>query len=128
MWGEHAMSMIGERLEQLRKRRGWSQLHVEDMTGIPNYNVSNYERTERTPDVHTLAKLAALYEVSLDWLVTGKEAQSPTGVHGANIDLKELLLRNEVLFEGEELTPEAVHKLICIVRYVISEEQKKCQQ
>ena len=64
---------VGERLRRSREQKRWSQLDAAKKTGISNMSISNYERGEREPSLEILAQLARLYEVSIDWLVTGKE-------------------------------------------------------
>jgi transcriptional regulator with XRE-family HTH domain len=68
---ELAGKTLGERLREAREAKGWSQTYVSQITGIHNINISNYERDFREPDVQTLALLASVYEVSLDYLITG---------------------------------------------------------
>ncbi|MDQ0191127.1 helix-turn-helix domain-containing protein [Alicyclobacillus cycloheptanicus] len=62
---------LGQRLREARKKMGWSQTYVSQITGISNTNISNYERDFRRPDMETLTKLASLYHQSLDYLITG---------------------------------------------------------
>lgn len=60
---------LGDRLKKARERRGWSQLYVSKTTKISNTVLSNYERNYRDPDSETLARLAGLYGVSVDYLL-----------------------------------------------------------
>lgn len=63
------MSLLGDRLRQSRKKKGFTQVYVAKIIGSTYQTVSNYERGERDPDTETLAVLANLYEVSAAWLV-----------------------------------------------------------
>lgn len=60
---------LGEKLQQARKNKGLRQTQVADMLGIKAATISGYESDYRSPDAETLAKLARLYEVSLDALM-----------------------------------------------------------
>ena len=61
---------LGSRLKKERNNKGWSQLFVANKIGITNTVLSNYERNYRDPDTDTLKKLADLYEVSIDYLLS----------------------------------------------------------
>ncbi|KYG90851.1 hypothetical protein A0U40_17805 [[Bacillus] sp. KCTC 13219] len=60
---------LGERLRSLREKRGLKQTEFAERMGIPNQNVSNYERGFRQPDYETLKKFADFFEVSTDYLL-----------------------------------------------------------
>ena len=91
---------VGERLRRSREQKRWSQLDVAKKTGISNMSISNYERGEREPSLEILTQLARLYEVSIDWLVTGKEWSSADVV-----DLWDML-RRDVRFRGVAMREE----------------------
>jgi len=63
--------VLGKRLAKARKAKQFTQDYVANIIGTTYQTISNYERDERDPDTQTLAKLASLYEVSLDWLLNG---------------------------------------------------------
>ena len=60
---------MGDRLKQLRKARGLTQLAVQMKTGIEQALLSKFENGERIPPTETLVKLADFYEVSVDYLL-----------------------------------------------------------
>ncbi|MBO4583975.1 MAG: helix-turn-helix transcriptional regulator [Clostridia bacterium] len=60
---------MGDRLKQLRKARGLTQLAVQMKTGIEQALLSKFENGERVPPTETLVKLADFYEVSADYLL-----------------------------------------------------------
>lgn len=97
---------VGERLRRSREQKRWSQLDVAAKTGISNMSISNYEREERDPSLETLATLAELYGVSIDWLVTGREW---TGDGAA--DLWDML-QGDVLFRGVTMTEEDRRRMV----------------
>jgi len=62
-----------DRLKHLRTIKGLSQKFVAEKIGVKNNTLSGYESGRREPDATTLAKIAELYEVSIDYIVTGKD-------------------------------------------------------
>ena len=60
---------MGERLKQLRKAKGLTQLAVQMKTGIEQALLSKFENGERVPPTETLVKLADFYEVSVDYIL-----------------------------------------------------------
>ena len=57
------------RLKQLRKAKGYTQIRVQMETGIEQALLSKYENGERIPPTETLVKLADFYQVSVDYLL-----------------------------------------------------------
>ena len=70
------MTTFGTRLKQARKSKSLTQYEVAARLGIDFTTVSKYENNKSQPDHETLRELAGLYEVSLDWLVTGSSSQA----------------------------------------------------
>lgn len=69
---------FGGRLKQARARKQLTQSEVADKLGIDFTTISKYENDRSHPDYGTLLALAALYDVSLDWLLTGeREKERP---------------------------------------------------
>lgn len=66
------MTTLGDRLRIARDRKGFTQVKVKERTNINNKTLSGYEKNVSEPDTETLSVLADLYEVSYEWLMTGK--------------------------------------------------------
>jgi transcriptional regulator with XRE-family HTH domain len=82
------MSVLGDRLRELRERKGWSQKYVAQKVGLKQSSTySNWEYGLRDPDTETLSKLADLYEETVDYLLgretKEEEYQIPEGVYDA---------------------------------------------
>ena len=69
------MSDISNRLTYLRERRGWTKTRVAQSLGMSLQKYANYEYGRREPDLETIARIAALYDVSTDYLL-GREPPS----------------------------------------------------
>jgi transcriptional regulator with XRE-family HTH domain len=67
--------MIGERLVELRKRRGLSQQEISDTLQVSRGTYSLWETDKRRPELDSLIALADFYGVSVDYLL-GREAQT----------------------------------------------------
>lgn len=66
-------------LKELRDHKGLTQKALSQELNIGSQTYSHYETGKRQPDLDTLCKIAAYYEVSLDQLVI-------TGLHPVNKD------------------------------------------
>lgn len=63
------MHRLGERLRELRKKQGLTQVQVAERLGISKAVVSSYEAASRYPSYDVLIKLATLYGVTTDYLL-----------------------------------------------------------
>ncbi|WHY15726.1 helix-turn-helix transcriptional regulator [Peribacillus frigoritolerans] len=64
---------FGDRLKWLREKSGLTQKFAAEKIGVKNNTLSSYESAKRQPDFTTLKKLADLYEVTIDYIITGNE-------------------------------------------------------
>ena len=60
--------MIGERIRTLRKRRGWSQEKLGELTDMSQKQVSKIENYG-TNDVRKLKRLAEVFGLTVDELI-----------------------------------------------------------
>ena len=67
---------IGERLKTARKDKKLTQQQVADALGVAKSTYSGYESGFRKPDVLTVQKLAAILDVSGNYLIG---AEDPAG-------------------------------------------------
>lgn len=65
------MKMVG--LSAIRRKKGYSQLKVAMDLNISREALSYYENGKRSPDIDMLVRLSAYFNVSIDFLITGKE-------------------------------------------------------
>ena len=64
------MEMIG--LKLVRKERKLNQLKVALDLSISREALSHYENGKRSPDIDMLVRLSNYFNVSIDYLITGK--------------------------------------------------------
>lgn len=91
---------IGEKLKLLRKERGLTQSQVGTIIGQERSTVACYETGKRNPDVKTLERLSALYQVSLDYF--SERSESDTMI--------ELLSRSSSFFSANDISAETKNK------------------
>lgn len=65
------MEMKG--LKEIRKKKGYNQLKVAMDLNITRQALSYYENGKRSPDIEMLKILSEYYNVSIDYLINGKE-------------------------------------------------------
>jgi len=63
---------IGKRLKLIRKKKGITQSELGEKLGIQFQHVSKYERGETVPTWENLIKLAQIFDVNINWFLTGK--------------------------------------------------------
>lgn len=61
---------MGNSFFNARKRKGFSQEEVAEKLGVSRQTISKWELDETLPDIHQAKKLAVLYGLSLDELVS----------------------------------------------------------
>ena len=68
------MQRMGERIGILRQEKGMTQSVLAEKMGITPQAISKWERGMSFPDLSRLEELAKMLEVSVDYLLTGKDA------------------------------------------------------
>jgi transcriptional regulator with XRE-family HTH domain len=66
------MSLLGERIKELRKEKGWLQEELADKIGTDARQISRYENGRITPSTEAIVKLAEAFDVSIDYLLIDK--------------------------------------------------------
>ena len=61
--------VMQNRLKELRKSRGYTQISLQMQTGIEQALLSKFETGERVPPTETLIRLADFYNVSIDYIL-----------------------------------------------------------
>lgn len=63
---------IGKTIASLRKSRGWTQVELAEKLGISDKTISKWESEAGMPEISQLPALSKLFDVSIDFLMTGK--------------------------------------------------------
>ena len=64
--------MLGETLLHLRKRHHYTQEDVAEQIGVSRQTIAKWENNESIPDVLSAGRLAELYDVSLDEMLSSE--------------------------------------------------------
>lgn len=87
---------IGEKLKELRKSKGWTQVQVAAKMGLTDSVISFYERQERAPSPEVLIKFAELYDVSTDYLL-GVEKVNDQHLDVTGLSKREITILKEFI-------------------------------
>lgn len=107
-------------LRVLRDRKGVKQQDVAEYLGVDRSTYAKYESGASEPNIDMLNKLTEYYHVSLDYLITGKEKETPlvNGDPELTVYLEELRTRPEMrmLFDvTKDATLEDVQTAVKII-------------
>ncbi|MDD3339358.1 MAG: helix-turn-helix transcriptional regulator [Lachnospiraceae bacterium] len=68
-----SMHYFAKNLHTLRINHGYTQLQMSQLLNIERQSYGNYEHGIRTPDLNTLLRIAEIFHVSLDTLVSDSQ-------------------------------------------------------
>lgn len=111
---------LSDRLREIRQRKGWTQNHLAEVSGVPQPSIWRLEKgLILNPKSSLLRKLAEALEVSMDYLVSEEEG----------ISFDEILRHDplgQAVFRGyESLTEQGKEQLRSFVQWLSDEEKKK---
>lgn len=69
---------IADRIQYLRKQKGFSQEELADKVGVSRQAVSKWENEQSTPDLEKIIAMSDLFEVTTDYILKGIEPISDT--------------------------------------------------
>lgn len=65
--------MLSKRISYLRKKKSLSQAQLASQIGLSPSALGMYEQGRREPTLDVLVAMARIFDVSLDFLITGTE-------------------------------------------------------
>ncbi len=66
---------IGKTIAALRTDKGWTQLELANKLSVTDKTISKWENEGGTPNIEIYPKLAELFGVTIDYLMTGREPE-----------------------------------------------------
>ncbi len=63
---------VGERIRDLRKKKGYSQEELADQLNMSRQAVAKWEKDICEPNLECLTSMSKIFEVDLDFLITGE--------------------------------------------------------
>ena len=68
---------LGERIKELRKKNGLTQVGLAEKLDVTKGTVSTWETNSRTPNFDTLEQMCDLFQVGMDYLLGRSDDASP---------------------------------------------------
>jgi len=115
-------------LEELRELKGWTKTEVSRRLGMKSVSTyANWEYGLRQPDNEMLSKIASLYDVTIDYLITGVKKKSVHDTELTEKDERDIAKRMEKMrkdllggndpdsglsFHGDPMSEEAIESLL----------------
>ncbi len=66
---------IGKTIADLRKAKGWTQIELAEKLQVSDKAISKWEKDNGSPSIEFFPLLAELFDVSIDYLMTGKATE-----------------------------------------------------
>lgn len=105
--------MNGNKLKKMRENKGILQKEVANALNISASTIGMYEQNRREPDNNTLKKIANYFNVSTDYLLDN----APQKNEEEELEvLRNLLVKNKILNENEDLSKETLNSLIKFIK------------
>jgi transcriptional regulator with XRE-family HTH domain len=83
--------MSNDRLKELRKKKGYTQIRVQLLTGIDQSDYSKVEKGVRYPTVEQSKRLAITFDTSTDYILGLTDVAKP---YPRNEDTKNAILKS----------------------------------
>ena len=92
---------LGETISKLRKQKNMTQSELAQKLNVTDKAVSKWERNVSCPDVYTIAKIAEIFNVSVDELMSAqKSSQKKLESKQKVLDIFHLVLKAVALAMG----------------------------
>ena len=88
--------MLSTRIAILRISKGWSQAELAQRIGVSASAIGMYEQCRREPSLDLVVRLARLFGVTTDYLLTGEAALSEPAMAQ---ELPSITIRTETLLQ-----------------------------
>ena len=83
---------IGDKLLELRKKKGYSQEEAADKLGVTRQTISKWETEQSSPDFDKIVPICELYDISTEELLRGIKKESTSTVEKEVIGRKKSAL------------------------------------
>ena len=68
---------LADKIIELRKKQGWSQIDLADRLGVSRQSVSKWEMAQAVPELDKIIKMSELFAVTTDYLLKDGAAPEP---------------------------------------------------
>lgn len=122
------METIGDRIRTKRKELGLTQVELGEKLNVTDRAVSKWEQNDGNPDIAFLPKLAQIFNVSIDYLLTGTEPPKEIIIKSP----KEMLFETDDVLYLDKISPNELniieiynHKLVNTFEYLVDNSKIK---
>jgi transcriptional regulator with XRE-family HTH domain len=77
---------LGERIKQLRKQNGLTQVDLANQLDVTKGTVSTWETNSRKPNFETLEQICEMFRVSMDYLMGRSDDATPLMISGDELE------------------------------------------
>lgn len=112
------MSDFSTILKRMRTEKGWSQTELARRLNVSKQAVSKWETGNAMPDMLLMPKIAELFNVSINELMTGKPHESESNIIEKEV-VVEKIVEKEVVVEKEVIKKPSVKKICAIVAPIL---------
>ncbi len=113
--------MLAERLRELRKIKGLTQLQLAQQIGVSASAIGMYEQGRREPDHETLGRLCSFFHVSSDFFLGANTPAQQKDLNEIIESVREAILKQEgLMFNGILVEPADSEKIINAIKLGIS--------
>lgn len=121
---------IADRIQHLRKSKGFSQEELADKVGVSRQSVSKWESEQTTPDIEKIIVMSDLFEVTTDYLLKGiepipeqKSEEKPNAkifaIVGTAFNFIGIIIAAVIWYEEQVMTATAVGLIFLVVGSMI---------
>lgn len=124
-----------EIFEMLLKEHGITAYRVSKETGVTTATLTSWKQGKYTPKPEKLQKIADYFGVSLEYLMSGKEASEQSDAELTKKDERDIknilanteqLLKQEgLMFDGDPASPEAIESILSAMQVGMEMAKKK---
>lgn len=115
------MANFAERFKELRQQRNLTQEEIAEEFYLNKSSISRYERGQQMPEIELLRKLAAYFDVSVDYLLGNSD-----NVNGDSIS-KDVYVPETIAahFDGDNYTEDDLKDIEEFLEFVKMRNEKK---
>lgn len=116
---------FGERLRELREKNGLTQEELGEKINQKKANISKYETGRLQPSLETINLLAAIFNVTTDYLLGRTDIPNNVNDEPTPQELEKVLREANIAFDGAPLDEEDKEDVIEFVKVALRALKKR---
>jgi transcriptional regulator with XRE-family HTH domain len=113
-------------LKELRTKNGITQEELANYLNVTRPTIAGYETKGKEPDYATLISISDFFNVSIDYLLTGTDAQISTIDDESDNSLENDLIL-EIYTKAKTLSPSELERLLDYENLLLLRKNQNCQ-